>query len=89
MTAAAKVLIIGFNETEESELIITLDVLRRAGADVTLATLENELTFCCIQGTKITADNLFKNLETNLYDAVIIPGGPGAKVAAEVSFFCY
>jgi len=78
-----KVLIIGFNDTEETELIITLDILRRAGADVNLASLENELTFSCVQGTKITADNLFKNLETMEYDAVIIPGGPGSQAAAE------
>uniref|UniRef100_A0AC34G3Z8 DJ-1/PfpI domain-containing protein n=1 Tax=Panagrolaimus sp. ES5 TaxID=591445 RepID=A0AC34G3Z8_9BILA len=80
---APHVLILGFNDTEETELIISLDILRRSGVDVTLASLENELTFICVQKTKITADNLFKNLENNEYDAVVIPGGPGSKNAAE------
>uniref|UniRef100_A0AC35GRZ9 DJ-1/PfpI domain-containing protein n=1 Tax=Panagrolaimus sp. PS1159 TaxID=55785 RepID=A0AC35GRZ9_9BILA len=79
---ASKILVIGFPETEETELIITVDVLRRAELNVIIANLNDEEYFTCVQKTKIKADKLFKDVENDMFDAVIIPGGPGSyKVA--------
>ena len=74
-----KVLIIGFNETEETELVVTLDILRRAELDVTLANLDDEEYFTCVQKTTLKANKFFKDVENETFDAVVIPGGPGSK----------
>ena len=76
------ILVIGFPETEETELIITVDILRRAELDVVIANLNDKDNFTCIQKTTIKADKLFKDIENETFDAVIIPGGPGSYKAA-------
>uniref|UniRef100_A0AC34GF40 DJ-1/PfpI domain-containing protein n=1 Tax=Panagrolaimus sp. ES5 TaxID=591445 RepID=A0AC34GF40_9BILA len=76
---APKILAIGFHEAEETELILTVDVLRRADFDVTIACLNNDLVFTCDRKTVIKADKLFKEVENDTFDAVVIPGGPERK----------
>jgi len=69
---------------EDVEAITPIDYLRRAGIDVTIASISQSLTVTSRWGgIKVTADitltEIFsKNEQTNL-DAVILPGGmPGA-----------
>lgn len=63
---------------EEIEAITIIDVLRRAGIDVTLASLSGE-TVRGAQDVKIFADSKLCDLKDSIFDAVILPGGmPGA-----------
>jgi 4-methyl-5(b-hydroxyethyl)-thiazole monophosphate biosynthesis len=67
------------NGTEEMEAVITIDVLRRAGAAVTVASVEDDLTVKCSRGVTIVADTLIKDAGSQ-YDLIACPGGmPGAE----------
>lgn len=69
-------LVVCFNGVEDVELMSTVDVLRRCGVAVTLASLHT-LTIVTGQKVKLTADTLL--VDTNdMYDAIVLPGGPGA-----------
>ncbi|CAH8380149.1 unnamed protein product [Eruca vesicaria subsp. sativa] len=74
-----KVLVpIGYG-TEEIEAVVLVDVLRRAGADVTLASVEQKLEVEGSSGTKLLADVLISKCAEKFYDLVALPGGmPGA-----------
>ncbi|KAF4374036.1 hypothetical protein F8388_007942 [Cannabis sativa] len=74
-----KVLVpIGYG-TEEMEAVIIVDVLRRAGADVTVASVEPQLEVEGSGGTKLVADTSIKNCSNQVFDLVALPGGmPGS-----------
>ncbi|KAG7031064.1 Protein DJ-1-like B [Cucurbita argyrosperma subsp. argyrosperma] len=76
---ARKVLVPVANGTEPLEAVITIDVLRRAGADVTVASVENHLRVDAAHQIKIVADSLISDCENTVFDLVALPGGmPGA-----------
>ncbi|KAF4363761.1 hypothetical protein F8388_000426 [Cannabis sativa] len=77
---ARKVLVPIANGTEPMEAVITIDVLRRAGADVTVASVEKELRVDACHGVKIIADALITDYgEQGIFDLITLPGGmPGA-----------
>ncbi|XAR56476.1 hypothetical protein NMG60_11036982 [Bertholletia excelsa] len=60
-SVARKVLVPIANETEPMEAVITIDVLRRAGADVTVASVEKQLPVDAFHGMKIVADALISD----------------------------
>uniref|UniRef100_A0ACD5Y158 Uncharacterized protein n=1 Tax=Avena sativa TaxID=4498 RepID=A0ACD5Y158_AVESA len=65
--------------TEEMEAIILAGVLRRAGADVTLASVEDELEVEASCGTHIVADKPIAACTDQVFDLVALPGGmPGS-----------
>ncbi|KAL3698962.1 hypothetical protein R1sor_016984 [Riccia sorocarpa] len=67
------------NDTEEMEAVILADVLRRAGADVTLASVENDLQILASRKVKLVADTNISLCEGHKYDLIVLPGGmPGA-----------
>nr|WP_321396552.1 DJ-1 family glyoxalase III [uncultured Desulfobacter sp.] len=69
--------------TEEMEAITIIDVLRRAGANVTVASVD-ELQITAARGTKIIADCLIAECEDQTFDLIAVPGGlPGAHNLAE------
>ncbi|XP_050366979.1 protein DJ-1 homolog C [Argentina anserina] len=74
-----KVLVpIGFG-TEEMEAVIMVAVLRRAGADVTVASVESELKIEASCGTKLVADTSISSCSDQIFDLVALPGGmPGS-----------
>uniref|UniRef100_A0A0A0K359 DJ-1/PfpI domain-containing protein n=3 Tax=Cucumis sativus TaxID=3659 RepID=A0A0A0K359_CUCSA len=74
-----KVLVpIGFG-TEEMEAVIIIDVLRRAGAAVTVASVESELEIEASAGVKLVADTLISSCSNEVFDLVALPGGmPGS-----------
>uniref|UniRef100_A0AC34GP85 DJ-1/PfpI domain-containing protein n=1 Tax=Panagrolaimus sp. ES5 TaxID=591445 RepID=A0AC34GP85_9BILA len=76
--APKKVLVVAFKDVEDIELTVTVDVLRRADIDVTVANLNDEEYFVCSRKITIKADALFKDIEKKDFDAVIVPGGPGS-----------
>jgi DJ-1 family protein len=60
--------------TEEMEVVIIIDILRRAKLLVKVAG-ENEIVTCA-HGLKIIPDKLIDNIDDDeFYDALIIPGG--------------
>jgi 4-methyl-5(b-hydroxyethyl)-thiazole monophosphate biosynthesis len=64
---------------EEIESIGAVDVLRRAGAEVTIAAIKN-LQITASRDTKIVADKLLTECVNETYDLIVLPGGmPGAE----------
>ena len=74
-----KVLVPIANGTEELEAIAIIDTLRRAGAEVTVASVQSiEIIGSC--GTRIIADKLISKCQTDKFDLIVLPGGlPGAE----------
>ncbi|PPR92648.1 hypothetical protein GOBAR_AA28023 [Gossypium barbadense] len=59
--------------------VITIDVIRRSGADVTVASVEKELRVDACHGVKIVADALVADCKNTVFDLIALPGGmPGA-----------
>ncbi|XP_047975460.1 protein DJ-1 homolog C isoform X1 [Salvia hispanica] len=74
-----KVLVpIGFG-TEEMEAVIMIDVLRRSGAHVTVASVEEQLEVEAAGGTRLLADAFISACSDQTFDLVALPGGmPGS-----------
>lgn len=65
--------------SEEIEAVCIVDVLRRAGADVTVASVCG-LQITASRGLKIVADKLIADCMDIIYDLIALPGGmPGAE----------
>ncbi len=64
---------------EEIETACIIDVLRRADADVTVASV-GKLQVTASRGMKLVADQLMSECVNNTYDLIALPGGmPGAE----------
>ncbi len=64
--------------TEEIEAVTLIDVLRRAGADVTVASV-NGRQVTAAHGIRLEADCLVDDCEQTRFDLIVLPGGmPGA-----------
>lgn len=61
---------------EEIETVTPVDVLRRAGIDVTIAALAAK-TATGKQGMQLVADTMLDDVDTSDFDLLLIPGGPG------------
>lgn len=74
-----KVLVPIADGIEELEAVTIIDVLRRAGADVTVASVrERQIT--ASRGVKLVADKLICDCVNEVYDLIALPGGlPGAE----------
>ena len=65
--------------TEETEAVCMIDVLRRADASVTGASV-GELQVPASRGVKLVADKRLGDCVDETYDLVVLPGGmPGAE----------
>jgi 4-methyl-5(b-hydroxyethyl)-thiazole monophosphate biosynthesis len=74
-----KVLVPIADGTEEIEAVCIIDVLRRAGAAVTVASV-GELQITASRGVKLVADKVMADCLDETYDLVALPGGmPGAE----------
>jgi protein deglycase len=74
-----KALIAVADGTEELEAIAIIDCLRRAGADLTIASVQ-KLQITTARKVKITADCLIGGCLGQVYDLIVLPGGmPGAE----------
>ncbi len=60
---------------EEVEAIAVVDVLRRAGLDVTLAAVGDGAIITGTNGVTITADATLKAVENKAFDFIALPGG--------------
>ncbi|MEW6380795.1 MAG: DJ-1 family glyoxalase III [bacterium] len=74
-----KVLVPVADGTEELEAVSIIDVLRRAGALVTVASVDGP-QITASRGVKLVADKLIADCLDETYDLVVLPGGmPGAE----------
>lgn len=78
-----KVLVLIAAGSEEMETVITVDVLRRASVEVTLAGVHGSEPVKCSRSIVIVPDTSLA-LTTELYDAIVLPGGlDGAQTFAD------
>ena len=76
---AKKVIVPIADGTEEIEATFIIDTLRRAGLEVTVASV-GAMQVRASRGVKIVADVLIGNCADQMYDAIVLPGGmPGAE----------
>ncbi|GFE55777.1 4-methyl-5 B-hydroxyethyl -thiazole monophosphate biosynthesis enzyme [Babesia ovis] len=72
------------NGSEDIEFVTVVDVLRRAGVSVTVASVHKTKEVVMAHGTKITADVVIEEVATKTYDLIAVPGGlPGSNHCAE------
>jgi 4-methyl-5(b-hydroxyethyl)-thiazole monophosphate biosynthesis len=76
MPTALTLLAEGF---EEIEVITPVDLLRRAGVEVTIASLSDHCHATGRNGITVHADAALSEVGRNLFDLLLIPGGPGVK----------
>ena len=63
---------------EEAEAVIPVDIARRAGIEVTLISISDNIYVTGSHGIQIKADALLKETDTSGYDMIMLPGGmPG------------
>ncbi|EFJ36152.1 hypothetical protein SELMODRAFT_227351 [Selaginella moellendorffii] len=80
MASPKKVLVPVADGTEEMEAVIVIDVLRRGGAHVTVASVGQEPKVTASRGVKLVADAIVSECGDEKYDLVVLPGGmPGAE----------
>ena len=66
--------------TEELEAVAIIDILRRAGATVTVASVSGSRQITASRGVIITADVLIQDCMDDKFDLIVLPGGiPGAQ----------
>lgn len=74
---------------EECEGLVTVDLLRRAGVDVTIAAVSDSPEVVGAHGIAIRCDALAGALKTDDFDAVILPGGmPGTENLLQSPLVC-
>jgi 4-methyl-5(b-hydroxyethyl)-thiazole monophosphate biosynthesis len=73
-----KALVILANDFEDIEAVTVIDVLDRAGMDVTKAALGSKVVESA-HGIRIMVDVLLNQIDAGDYDLLVLPGGPGHK----------
>jgi 4-methyl-5(b-hydroxyethyl)-thiazole monophosphate biosynthesis len=61
---------------EETEVVVPVDILRRAGVEVTLAAVGDESLVEGAHGLTIRSDASAEEISMNDLEAILIPGGP-------------
>jgi len=80
LRAEKSVLVPIANGSEEIEAITIIDVLRRAGANVTVASVEDDLQVEMSRKVKVVADKKIEEMVGQTFDLIALPGGiPGAE----------
>ena len=69
---------------EDIEVIALIDVLRRGGLKVVVASVDNQELVSLMQGTRLVVDAAFESVANQHWDVIALPGGiPGAMNLAE------
>ena len=76
----SKVLFACSKGTESAEFSVPYDILKRAGADLTIAKVpendkDTEKFFETAHGLKIISDKTIEEVKNNTYDMIVCPGG--------------
>lgn len=69
------------NGVEDIETVTIVDVLRRAQVDVTVASIEHDLTVTCARGCKLTADAFLADVKKDTFELIAVPGGSAGAAA--------
>jgi len=69
------------NGTEEMEATMIIDILRRAKANVVVASLEDKLEVVASRKVKMVADVMLDDALKQQYDLILLPGGLGGAEA--------
>ncbi len=64
---------------EEIEAVVPIDLLRRAGAQVTIASITDDKLVPGRCNITIQADTTLTAVDANKFDLLLIPGGPGVR----------
>jgi 4-methyl-5(b-hydroxyethyl)-thiazole monophosphate biosynthesis len=67
------------NGFEETEALVPADLLRRAGVEVTLASINSSKSVIGSHNINVTADELMADVDCSVFDLLMLPGGPGHK----------
>lgn len=70
----ARAIVVLAKGAEESEVVVTVDVLRRGGVEVVLAGLEGTTPVRCSRDLVIVPDAAFDGVHGD-FDALVLPGG--------------
>ena len=71
---------------EDIEVIALIDVLRRGGLQVVVASLDDQEVVTLMKGTRLVVDAAFQSVIDQPWDVIAVPGGiPGAMNLAESS----
>lgn len=83
MSAEKKVLVLVADGSEEMEVVITVDVLRRAGLDVTLASVAGSGPVTGGHKIILTPDASLESIKGDLdaYEVLVLPGGGTVQTA--------
>ena len=65
---------------EELEALAPIDLLRRAGVNVTVAAIAETIHVTGRNGVTLHADSTLSAVGNALFDLLLIPGGPGVKL---------
>lgn len=60
---------------EEVEALMTVDLLRRGGVDVKLASITDAMTVCGSHDIRVEMDTTLAQVDLGQMDAILIPGG--------------
>lgn len=63
------------NGCEETEAVTTIDLLTRAGIDVTYASITEDREVQCSRGVVLLAQKTFSQIKALQYDVIVLPGG--------------
>ena len=74
------VLVVIADGFEEVEAVTPIDVLRRAGAEVTVAALGEGVHVTGRCGITIHADTTLDAAQASSFDCILLPGGPGVSL---------
>ncbi|VDN35657.1 unnamed protein product [Gongylonema pulchrum] len=80
--APKTVMLILAEGAEEMECVIPIDILRRAGAEVTVAGLTGKNPVTCSRQVVIVPDKALSDVKKHKFDVVILPGGLKAAICA-------
>lgn len=60
---------------EDIEAVTVVDVLRRGGVEVVMASISDSVEVESAHGIAVKADALFRDVSGDEYDAIVLPGG--------------
>ena len=75
-----KALLVIFTGVEEVEAVTPIDLLRRAGIEVTVASLGVEKAIVGRNNIVLTADTDLATVMARPFDVLVLPGGPGVRL---------
>ena len=76
-TKSPTALLLAFDGIEEVEALAPVDMMRRAGIEVTIASVDEASQVTGRNGISFSVDTALSQVDANDYDMLVLPGGPG------------